>query len=236
MNSLRISPRQFWLSDRMLAALLAMLVLLVFVMPLLPLDEVGRIVIDLFFSLLLLSGVATLSRSRLGLWTGSAAAAAALIVRLLDRLVPGVRLSEWDAGLTLVAEAALASVLLVQVFRERGPVTLYRVGGAVVVYLLLGQVWVNSYWLVELLHPGSFRFVTPPADPTDVLGRLVYFSFSTLSTVGYGDVTALRPIARSLANLEALTGQLFPAILIARLVAMEIDSRRSRRAKEGGHP
>jgi hypothetical protein len=48
----------------------------------------------------------------------------------------------------------------------------------------------------------------------------VYFSFSTLSTVGYGDVTALRPVARSAANLEALTGQLFPAILIARLVAM----------------
>jgi voltage-gated potassium channel Kch len=51
---------------------------------------------------------------------------------------------------------------------------------------------------------------------------LTYFSFVTLTTVGYGDVTAVDSVARSMALLEALTGQLFPAILIARLVSMEV--------------
>ncbi|HYB53791.1 MAG TPA: potassium channel family protein [Thermoanaerobaculia bacterium] len=214
----------------MLVVLLAMLVLLVFVMPLLPLDETARIAVDLFFSLVLLSGIATLSRTVWGWRVGTTVATVALLVRLADRLVPGLTLSKWDALLTLAAEGFLAAVLAAQLFREAGHVTIYRVGGAVVVYLLLGQMWVNAYWFIELLHPGAFHFQTAPAVATDTFGRLVYFSFATLSTVGYGDVLPLRPVARSLANLEALTGQLYPAILIARLVAMEIDSRRDRRA------
>ncbi len=155
-------------------------------------------------------------------------AAAALVVRFADRLIANVSLAEWDAALTLLAEAALAAVLLAQIFRESGPVTIYRIGGAVVVYLLLGQVWVNLYWLLENLRPASFHFVVAPSSPSDLLGSLVYFSYSTLTTATYGDVTALTPVARSAANLEGLTGQLYPAILIARLVGMEIDSRRER--------
>jgi len=56
---------------------------------------------------------------------------------------------------------------------------------------------------------------------------LVYFSFVTLTTVGYGDITPVHPIVRSLSNLEALVGQLYPAILIGRLVAMELSARQS---------
>jgi hypothetical protein len=201
-------------------------------MPLVPLDRAGRIAIDLFLSLLLLSGVVTLSRTRAGLWIGTAIAASAMAVRWIDRLVANVRLSEWDAVLTLATEAALATVLLAQIFRESGPVTIFRIAGAVVVYLLLGQVFVNLYWLLENLHPGTFHFVVNPPNPSERLGRLVYFSYETLTTATYGDVTPLTPVARSAANLEGLTGQLFPAILIARLVALEIDSRRDREARK----
>jgi hypothetical protein len=227
MKAIHVSPRQLWLSDRMLVVLLLVLLTLIFVMPLVPLDRAGRIAIDLFLSLLLLSGVITLSRTRAGLWIGTAIAGAAVAVRWIDRLVANVRLTEWDAVLTLATEVTLAAVLLTQIFREGGPVTIFRIAGAVVVYLLLGQVWVNLYWLLESLRPGSFHFVSP-ASPSDLLGRLVYFSYETLTTAAYGDVTPLTPIARSAANLEGLTGQLFPAILIGRLVGMEIESRRER--------
>jgi len=212
----------------MLVALLVVLLVLIFLMPLVPLDRAGRIGIDLFFSLLLLSGVAPLSRSRLGFWIGVLIGTAGLIVRLADRLLPGVRMAEVDAILTAATECFLAAVLLTQIFRESGPVTLYRVGGAVVVYLLLGQVFVNLYWLLENLHANSFHFISKPATPSELLGRLVYFSYSTLTTATYGDVTPLTPVARSAANLEGLTGQLFPAILISRLVSMEIVSRQDR--------
>jgi hypothetical protein len=231
MKAIRVSPRQLWLSDPMLVALLVVLLVLIFLMPLLPVDRAGRIAIDLFFSLLLLSGVVTLSRTRVGLWLGTAVAGSALVVRWIDRLVANVHLSEWDAVLTLATEVTLAAVLLAQIFRESGPVTIFRIAGAVVVYLLLGQVWVNLYWLLENLHPGTFHFVTTPS-PSDLLGRLVYFSYETLTTAAYGDVTPLTPVARSAANLEGLTGQLFPAILIGRLVGMEIESRREREGRK----
>ncbi|KIC93810.1 potassium channel family protein, partial [Flavihumibacter solisilvae] len=56
------------------------------------------------------------------------------------------------------------------------------------------------------------------------LREFLYFSFITLTTTGYGDITPVHPIARSLANLDALIGQLYPAILIARLLSMEFES------------
>jgi len=205
----------------MLVALLGMLVLLIFAIPLVPFDRAGRIAIDLFFSLLLLSGIATLARNRVVLWLGTGLAAAALVVRFLDRLPPGIDLGRSDALLTGLTEATLAAVLLVQLFRP-GRVTFYRVAGAVVVFLLFGHAFVDAYYLIESLSPGSFHFVSPPAGRSGLNGRLVYFSFATLSTVGYGDVTAVHPLARSLAAIEALTGQLYPAILIARLVALAI--------------
>jgi len=63
-----------------------------------------------------------------------------------------------------------------------------------------------------------------------ILPQLAYFSFTTLTTLGFGDIVPLNPLARSLVVLEALVGQLFPVILIARLVTMEIDyHQRTRR-------
>jgi hypothetical protein len=115
------------------------------------------------------------------------------------------------------------------VFRE-GPVTWYRIQGAVAFYLLLGLAWAGAYELIELHWPNAFA--PPPStmmnqseDPT---ARFVYFSFVTLTTVGYGDVTAVHPLARSLVTLEALMGQLFPAILLARLVSMELYHRQTK--------
>ena len=58
--------------------------------------------------------------------------------------------------------------------------------------------------------------------------NLVYFSFVTLTSVGYGDIIPLHPVARSLANVEAIIGQLYPATLLARLVTLELESRRGR--------
>ncbi len=59
------------------------------------------------------------------------------------------------------------------------------------------------------------------------LGIYVYFSFTTLTSTGYGDMVPIHPFARSAANLEAMIGQLFPATLLARLVSLEIEARRN---------
>jgi hypothetical protein len=114
----------------------------------------------------------------------------------------------------------LIALILRQVFRA-GPITPHRVQGAIAIYLLLGIFWAVLYEMVELVQPGSFGISHPGGRA--VLPQLAYFSFTTLTTLGVGDIVPINPVARSLTMLEALVGQLFPVILIARLVTMETD-------------
>jgi Ion channel. len=95
---------------------------------------------------------------------------------------------------------------------------LHRVQGAVAVYLLFGLIWAFAYDFVILHAPQAFHADELTVQHGPLTPTLIYFSFTTLTTVGYGDITPIHPIARSLAMLEAFVGQLFPAILIARLV------------------
>jgi hypothetical protein len=106
-------------------------------------------------------------------------------------------------------------------------VTTDTIFGAICAYLLLGITWTMVFSLIETLHPGSFlggELVTTAADEVLVTdpGFFIYYSFVTLTTLGYGDITPMTPPARLLSSLEAVTGQLYIAILIARLVALHI--------------
>jgi len=83
-----------------------------------------------------------------------------------------------------------------------------------------------GYDLIYLTVPGSFRFASGADEATHHMHDLAYYSFVTLTTIGYGDIVPAHPAARSVAMAEGLVGQLFPAILIARLVSMQIESRR----------
>ena len=94
--------------------------------------------------------------------------------------------------------------------------------GAVSVYILLGFVWGLAYGLLELVRPGSIRSAGGPLRP----GDFMYFSFITLMTVGYGDMSPAGPVARSLAIVEAMVGVIFIAVLIGRLVGLHAGTRR----------
>jgi hypothetical protein len=100
------------------------------------------------------------------------------------------------------------------------------------VYLLLGQVWSFFYLLVDRFVPGSFRFPSLPGHMASLgADDAIYFSMSTITTAGYGDIIPVSPYARSLATLESSTGVLYLAVLIGRLVAMHLaDQTRSQRA------
>jgi Ion channel len=88
-------------------------------------------------------------------------------------------------------------------------------------YLLLGLLWTLGYWLIAELIPDAFAFNASTGADTSMKGlNGLYFSFITLSTVGYGDITPVSKVARMLAAAEATTGLLYVAVLIARLVAL----------------
>jgi Ion channel len=106
-----------------------------------------------------------------------------------------------------------------------GRVSYHRVIGAVLLYLTVGFVFVALFTLIGALSPGSFSGLSV-IDRVSLPSDLVYFSFTTLTTVGFGDIVPVHPFARSLSNIEAIFGQLYPATLLARLVSLQIESRR----------
>jgi len=105
-------------------------------------------------------------------------------------------------------------------------VTSDTIAGAVSAYLLLGIGWAHVYGTIELYLPGSFHFpegLLHSGGPqfSSTLSAFVYHSFVTLTTLGYGDITPVRSAARMFSILEAVIGQFYLAVLVARLVAME---------------
>jgi hypothetical protein len=127
----------------------------------------------------------------------------------------------------------VTGVIFADVLRSK-QVTMNTVFGSCCVYLLLSLTWSAAYAILETVQPGSFNIALASAGETgDALPtfdvQLVYFSMITLTTVGFGDITPVTPQARILAALEGLIGQLFLAIIVARLVALEIASRIQRR-------
>ena len=135
-------------------------------------------------------------------------------------------LTQWlSAGGRFIAIAAL-SLTIARVVFGSGRVTFHRVQGAVVLYLNFALMFFTVYRLMDVLLPGAFHFPQESGLEHSSGAALLYFSFCTLTTLGYGDITPLHPLARSVANLEAVIGQLYPATLLARLVSLEIEHRR----------
>ena len=109
-----------------------------------------------------------------------------------------------------------------------GRITFRRLQGAMVIYLTLAMIFASAYGLILELNPDAFvKLLASEADPREV-AVMLYFSLTTLTTTGYGDIVAVDPLARSLANLESVIGQFFLAITVARLVTMEMQDRRRR--------
>lgn len=116
------------------------------------------------------------------------------------------------------------AVLIVRSLFEARTLTSDSIFGAVCGYLFLGLGWAVMYSMIEGFQPGSFQF-SPTLVPEGQSVRampdvLVYYSFVTLTTVGYGDISPISPTTRTLAWIEALTGQFYVAVIVAGLVSL----------------
>lgn len=176
--------------------------------PLAELSRWGSATANLMFSLLLVAGVMAVSRRPLVLIWGAGLALASIISRWLGLFYPSAVLERINDGLSLISFAELTTLTLMQVLMRQGRVTVHRIQGAVAVYLLFGRMFSQAYQLLFAFIPNAFR-ISSEFTTSQLTAELTYFSFVTLTTVGYGDITAVHPLARSLAMLEALLGQLY---------------------------
>jgi hypothetical protein len=133
-------------------------------------------------------------------------------------------------GLHIVSELALFLFLVLAIFNTLRQIAVgndispNRIIGAICVYLMLGVIWSIAYSTLEFAQPGSFAGLTELADPLWNPDWL-YFSFVTITTLGYGDILPLTQSARSLAFAEAVVGQFYVAVLVAGLVSAYISAR-----------
>lgn len=228
-----LMSRDLWLQDEGLTVLLFALLLMIFIVR--PLTAAGVFggfaapVQDLWLAITLLSGVFAIGWRRKAAQIVVLAAVLLFALRALGFAVGSGGLVV-DFVLTLFLLATLGLMVVWQILRE-GPITRQRVQGSIVIYLLLGLIWAEAYTLAAHLNPASFAG-TLPDEQNALSAHLTYFSFVTLTTVGYGDILPASLVTRSLANFEGLLGTLFPAILIARLVSMEIAAREMKNTEE----
>lgn len=225
---------KFWSEERSLTAFLILLIVEIFFLA--PMQITGlafRLVNGMVFVLLLLVGLLTMTNRREFQALATMVVVLAIVTRAARRYfgVPGLEIL--DGALILLCTIGFLVIVLWQVYRE-GPVTAHRIQGAVAGYLLLSMIFAIAYHVVETIQPGSFQMSSVQ---DQVRGELVmdrsfyYFSVVTLTTTGYGDITALSNSARTLVMMEALIGQLYPVILIARLVSLHAETKREKRGE-----
>jgi len=213
--------------------LLVSLLILVAIGPWLTERLVGRGLWELLLTLVTLSSIHMLSVKRGQALIAGLLALPTLASLWLRQLVPWVGLSQVAVGLLTLFLLYTTVTVLLRVFAEE-TVTMDTLSAALCVYLLMGYLWSSLYGLLYLLAPAGFHLPTgwTPAKEqgiaTDVpMNLMTYFSFTTLTTLGYGDVLPISGSARAAVVLEAVLGHFYLAVLVARLVGLHIaDTRR----------
>lgn len=168
-------------------------------------------------------------RNRIVKTLGVTLAATSVLGRLALEIYPG-RLAGSAAALSWALFLGLVCVTMLRQVMKTRQVTSDTIAASICVYLMAGFIWAFIYALIEIAIPGSFKFPDNldllPAKPGFMRIHqflvFLYYSFVTLSTIGYGDMTPVSPPARSFSALEGIAGQLYLAILVARLVGMRI--------------
>jgi hypothetical protein len=200
------------------------LILVLAVPPLLPRGTVLSVGIQVFYTLIFLSGLATVSEERSTFRIGLALVVPAIVLNWAAVWVESLALDVIGDALIVIFLVHLGYNLLRHVLGAR-QVDAEMIYGVLCVYLMLGLIWGVGYQVLDKVQPGSFHVPDQMVAAESGVANpdrsvLLYFSYVTITTLGYGDVTPVNDVARSLSMLEALLGQLFLVVLVARLVGM----------------
>jgi len=155
-------------------------------------------------------------------WTGPVVLALSVILLTLVDLAVRLRHVPLVASVLVTLFAGLIVWLTYSSVMRPHRAVGDRIVGAICVFFLIGLGWASLFEALDKVRPGSFRFPADTAWAVPGSQRYRYFSFVTLATLGYGDVTPITVLAGTLAGLEAVSGQLYIGITVARLVALSL--------------
>jgi hypothetical protein len=219
-ESLKPGPRRLKFHRFSAVELLVALALLFFFFPFVEEVQGGDVIISILLSLVLLSAVLAVADRKGVFFIALLLAIPAIAGRWINHFWPDMV----PPPVFLIAGLALITFVVANLLRfvlHAPSVNTEVLCASISAYLMLGLLWTVAYWLVAQVTPNAFAFNTATGTKETMAGfNAFYFSFITLSTVGYGDITPVSKIARWLAAAEAMTGLLYVTVLIARLVSL----------------
>ena len=209
----------FWDKESGLSGMLILLFIMHFVLiPMFGSYSFFLVVLNIFWMLFLMAGIFALSKSRKQAILISIVPILFSVFGWISAFNPTPFTILMDLILSISTFLILIILVLLKVF-EPGPITLYRVIGSVVVYMLMANIWAIAYQFFYQHIQGSFQVTLPPFASNSLDANFMYFSYITITTTGFGEIVPLHPMARALVQVEAFVGVLYPVILIGRLVS-----------------
>lgn len=208
--------------------LLSSLLLLLVLIPLIGENYWVGIILSLILTYTLLSCILVLSNNTFNFKIGLYLAIPYFFLNWLFGYFPSiVWLERIDLFVGVFFFGFVTIVMLVKILNLQKVVDLEVVFAALSAYLLIGFTWTFIYALIDSFLPGSFTNIPP--DMVDPRYRFTYFSFVTLTTLGYGDITPSNSVSQSWAVLEAVVGQIYLVVVISGLVGVFINRKRLRK-------
>ncbi|MFT7087426.1 MAG: hypothetical protein ACJAZX_000860 [Rickettsiales bacterium] len=195
--------------------LLASLIFLLIASPFFDKGSLGSHIMDSGFLMVMMVSIITIGGSRYKMFFTML-----LLLPIAFRILVDSQPHNMSFVVTALFFAYVIYLMLIDLFSSK-EVTLNIIFGSICVYLLISIFWSFIYILIDNFIPGSFSF-GEGAPSREKVGDFLYYSLTTLTTLGYGDFVATSSPARSISVLEAVVGQIYLAILVARFVGIHI--------------
>lgn len=221
-----------WGKESGLSGMLVLLFIMHFILiPIFGSYSSFMVVINIFWMLFLISGIVSLSKSKKQRFWFSIIPFLFVFFAWISVFNTTPFVSVAEIVFTIATFGLMIALVLKKVF-EPGPITEYRVIGSIVVYMMLANLWSVIYLFIYEHISGSFQITLPPFESNTLHANFLYFSYITITTTGFGEIVPLHPFARSMVQIEAIIGVLYPVILIGRLVSDANENNAKKKQKQ----
>lgn len=212
----------YWTDDRgLLFLLIAIFVLIFIIYPIAGNSEIGSVIANLFIIFILFTGVISVDIVKKYRVKLIISLISLIIFSMLADKLMSDSVFHFHIFLRIIFLWLLVILIFKKVFRNRPISFFFRIAGSITIYLLIGFIWANMLFIMNHFFPDSFQFTVKLNPEDNNLFNFIYYSFETLTTLGYGDILPMTPFAKTMIILEALIGPLYLAILIGRLVSKQ---------------